>query len=378
MDTSTAQRTRLQKNKKFLGRGKGFALPVGTTMPRGRRRREAKRAHPSWLQSLLFPPGPAGASAARDRNEWGQESVCSLEQSQGPVLANRFKSTQLVKQLDEIHERAIQARARSRGEGVLALDADVEEMLEHASRNAILNSQGGGAPPAEVHTNAQAHVPQRSKPMCAQAPVPCVEGEADGDGKNLASRRPGARIREVVVAAWRPTNWLEAWEQLVDSEVELLMHELVDQTACQQETADAAENFEGCRGRRARDSEPCLHEPKWVRARCVVGHRCARCVVGHRELDVRAVSWAIESSERVFASDSIATVHEGSRPTFKQGVAKPRRRPGPKWEDSDMLEAVLNPPSPSRSSRDDMRPLSALSSMLQGWRVSLRQAIEKA
>ena len=355
MDTSTAQRTRLQKNKKFLGRGKGFALPVGTTMPRGRRRREAKRAHPSWLQSLLFPPGPAGASAARDRNEWGQESVCSLEQSQGPVLANRFKSTQLVKQLDEIHERAFQARARSRGEGVLALDADVEEMLEHASRNAILNSQGGGAPPAEDHTNARAHVPQRSKPMCAQAPVPCVEGEADGDGKNLASRRPGARIREVVVAAWRPTNWLEAWEQLVDSEVELLMHELVDQTACQQETADAAENFEGCRGRRARDSEPCLHEP-----------------------NVHAVSWAIESSERVFASDSIATVHEGSRPTFKQGVAKPRRRPGPKWEDSDMLEAVLNPPSPSRSSRDDMRPLSALSSMLQGWRVSLRQAIEKA
>ena len=260
-----------------------------------------------------------------------------------------------MKQLDEIHERAIQARARSRGEGVLALDADVEEMLEHASRNAILNSQGGGAPPAEVHTNAQAHVPQRSKPMCAQAPVPCVEGEADGDGKNLASRRPGARIREVVVAAWRPTNWLEAWEQLVDSEVELLMHELVDQTACQQETADAAENFEGCRGRRARDSEPCLHEP-----------------------NVRAVSWAIESSERVFASDSIAMVHEGSRPTFKQGVAKPRRRPGPKWEDSDMLEAVLNPPSPSRSSGDDMRQLSALSSMLQGWRVSLRQAIEKA
>ena len=95
-------------------------------------------------------------------------------------------------------------------------------------------------------------------------------------------------------------------------------------------------------------------------------------------IDVRAVSWAIESSERVFASDSIAVVHEGSRPTFKQGVAKSRRRPGPKWEDSDMLEAVLNPPSPSRSSGDDMRQLSALSSMLQGWRVSLRQAIEKA
>ena len=349
MDTSAASENSFLRNLAESG----LFSRVATTMPRGRRRREAKRAHPSWLQSLLFPPGPAGASAARDRNEWGQQSVCSFEQSQGPVLVNRFKSTQLVKQLDDINERAIQARARSRGQGVLALDADVEQMLEQASRNAMLNSLGGGAPPAEVHTNAQAHVPQRSNPMCAQAPVPCAEGEADGDGKNLASRRPGARIRKVVVAAWRPTNWLEAWEQLVDSEVELLMHKLVDQTACQKETADAAENFEGCRGRRARDSQPYLHEP-----------------------NVHAVSWATESSERVFASDSIAVVHEGSRPTFKQGVARPKR-PGSKWEDSNMLEPVLNPPSPSRSSGDDMRQLSAWSSKLQGWRQSLLQAIEK-